>query len=92
MMSPGNSGVFPAPERGDFSKNSGVLQIVGRVTFLCDGLVGLVREIVMSVTSVGRSHHRMSDIGLPFPHLCIISSKKCQKVKIFIDGKVANLV
>jgi len=27
-----------------------------------------------------------------FPHLCIISSKKCQKVKIFIDGKVDNVV
>jgi len=32
---PWKSGCFPAPERGDFSKNSDVLQLVGRVTFLC---------------------------------------------------------
>ena len=28
-----------------FRRISGVLQLVGRVTFLCDELVGLVREI-----------------------------------------------
>ncbi len=26
-MSPGNQGVFSAPERGDFLKNSGILQL-----------------------------------------------------------------
>ena len=33
-MSPENQGVFLAPERGDFSRNSDVLQCVGRVTFV----------------------------------------------------------
>jgi hypothetical protein len=27
-MSPGNQGVFPAPEKGDFSKNSDIFQLV----------------------------------------------------------------
>ncbi len=30
--------------RHEFSKNYGVLQLVGKVPFLCDGLVGLVRK------------------------------------------------
>ncbi len=33
-MSPGNQGVFPASEKGDFSKNFGILQLVGRVPFV----------------------------------------------------------
>ncbi len=31
-MSPGNCGVFSASERGDFLKNTDILQLVGRVT------------------------------------------------------------
>ena len=79
-------------------KNCGVLQFLKEVTFLrilvlcssrkgcflCgpDGLVGLVREIVMSVTSVGRSHPKMSDIVLPFP-LCTQSCQKMSKCEDF---------
>ncbi len=37
--------VFLASERGGFSKNSGILKLVGRVPFVYpDGLVGLVRK------------------------------------------------
>jgi len=34
-MSLGKQGVFPAPESGDFSKNSGILQLVEKVPFVC---------------------------------------------------------
>jgi hypothetical protein len=46
------SGCFPAFERGDFSKKSGILQLKGRANFrVCartgsDRLVGLVREVL----------------------------------------------
>ncbi|MFB0554385.1 MAG: hypothetical protein ACETWQ_13855, partial [Phycisphaerae bacterium] len=33
-MSPEKSGCFLAPERGDFSENSDLLQLVGRMSFV----------------------------------------------------------
>ena len=47
-MSLENQGVFSAHEKGDFSKNFGILQLMGRLTFvraLGSWLVGPVREI-----------------------------------------------
>ena len=41
------SGCFPVLERGDFSKNSDVLKLLGRVLFvLTCGLMGLVQDIL----------------------------------------------
>ena len=39
-MSPENQGVFQFLKRGDFTKNSDIFQLVGRVPFVCDSWAG----------------------------------------------------
>jgi len=43
-MSPGNQGVFQLLKEVTFRRILASFQLVGRVTFLCDELVGLVRK------------------------------------------------
>ena len=52
------SGCLPAPEKGDISKNSDILQLVGRVPFLCAELVGLVQEILAMKGEFIKAFHK----------------------------------
>jgi len=42
----------------EFSKNSDVLKLVGRVPFLCDKLVGLVRDILAMKGEFIKAFHK----------------------------------